>query len=477
MIGEFSLAQVATELGLQPALSQPALSQETLAQAALASCVFSAVSTDSRDVGAGTLFVALEGARFDGNDFVAEVLAAGAVGAITSRGFSAALGVTLQVPDTLAALAAIARLNRRRSEATLIALTGSQGKTSVKEMLGCILREEANTLVTSGNLNNTIGVPQTLLGLEAEARFAVIEMGANGAGEIAFSVAAAEPQIVLITKASAAHIEGFGSLQGIVEAKGEIIEGLGPEGVAVLNANDANCSQWVARAAPRRVCLFSYGERVGSAAYRCSEGRLLANGSVGFRLFTPQGEVEIETQLLGSHNAENALAAAACALEAGASLSAVKRGLELAKPVPGRLFPSIGRAGCRLLDDTYNASPDSYKAAIEVLMSAEGQPVLVAGGMRELGAETEEAHSEVGRYAAERGVPLLLAVGEECRGLLDAYLAAGGTEAQLFAEHESLAAECVRVADASRVFLVKGSRGARMDKIVAALGAIGAARG
>jgi UDP-N-acetylmuramoyl-tripeptide--D-alanyl-D-alanine ligase len=462
MIGEFTLSELASELGLSVTLS--ALKKDA---------AFSAVTTDSRNMSAGDLYVALKGERFNGDEFVEEALTKGAVAAVTHQSDAQADAQRLVVDDTLSALATLARLNRDRSSAKVIALTGSQGKTSVKEMIGSILKAKAPTLITAENLNNTIGVPLTLLRLEARHEFAVIEMGANGAGEIAVSVAATKPDIALITKASAAHIEGFGSLQGIVLAKGEIIDGLSDKGVAVLNANDPNCQQWVKRAGQRQVRLFSYGNKVPEADYRCSATRLLAGGSVAFTLYTPQGEIDAEIQLLGSHNAENALSAAACALEAGASLDDVRIGLKQATPVPGRLFPSIGREGCRLLDDTYNANPDSFHAAIDVLMAAEGEKVMVAGEMRELGDETESSHREVGEYAARHGVPLLLALGSDCAAMVEAYLEAGGLRAKHYSDREALEKDCVDLANSETVFLVKGSRGARMETVVAALSAAG----
>ena len=458
MIGEFTLSELASELGLSVTLSVP-----------IKDATFSTVTTDSRKMSAGDLYVALKGERFNGDEFVEEAFTKGAVAAVTHLSDVKADAQRLVVGDTLVALATLARLNRGRSWAKVIALTGSQGKTSVKEIIGSILKAKAQTLITAENLNNTIGVPLTLLRLEARHEFAVIEMGANGAGEIAFSVAAAEPDIALITKASAAHIEGFGSLQGIVMAKGEIIDGLSDKGVAVLNANDPNCQQWVKRAGQRQVRLFSYGNKVPEADYRCSPARLLAGGSVAFTLYTPQGEIDAEIQLLGSHNAENALSAAACALEAGASLDDVRVGLKQATPVPGRLFPSIGREGCRLLDDTYNANPDSFDAAIDVLMAAEGEKVMVAGEMRELGDETECSHREVGEYAARHGVPLLLALGNDCAAMVEAYLEAGGMRVKHYSDRDALEKDCVDLANSKTIFLVKGSRGARMETVVAAL--------
>jgi UDP-N-acetylmuramoyl-tripeptide--D-alanyl-D-alanine ligase len=224
-----------------------------------ADATFSKVSTDSRSVMPGDLYLALIGKHFNGHNFIDAAMQKGAVAAVVSDAAVTSIPV-LQVSDTHKALGDLANVNRRRSDATVIALTGSQGKTTVKEMVGAILSNRAKTLITSKNLNNTIGVPLTLLRLMDE-QFAVIEMGANGAGEIAFSVAITKPDIVLITKASAAHIEGFGSLQGIVEAKGEIIDGLGDLGIAVLNADDDNVEQWLRRAESKKTVLFSLLEK------------------------------------------------------------------------------------------------------------------------------------------------------------------------------------------------------------------------
>ena len=223
---------------------------------------FSEISTDSRSIVSGDLYLCLIGEHYDGHDFVQAAVDGGAVAVVASKAVESSISA-LQVNDTHMALGALALINRQRSDATIIALTGSQGKTTVKEMAGAILSNRAKTLITSKNLNNTIGVPLTLLQLK-DQKFAVIEMGANGAGEIAFSVGIAQPDIVLITKASAAHIEGFGSLQGIVEAKGEILDGLGGSGVAVLNADDENVGQWQQRASNSKVVLFSLLEKANS---------------------------------------------------------------------------------------------------------------------------------------------------------------------------------------------------------------------
>lgn len=425
---------------------------------------FSSLTTDTRKLVSGCVYLALQGERFDGNDFVRQAQELGASGAIVSR-FADCELPQLRVADTHAALGRIAAENRLRSKARVVALTGSQGKTTVKEMIGAILTEHAPTLVTEANLNNTIGVPLTLLKLADEHEFAVIEMGANGHGEIGFSAGIAKPDVALITNASAAHIEGFGSLDGIVRAKGEIIDALKTGGTMLLNADDANCPVWQQRAGGRKTVLFSQENRPGNAQYFARTIAIDANGRTVFTLVTPQGEKQISMNLLGKHNVTNSIAAAAAAMEVGASLDNIVTGLGKVTPVDGRLFPMKGVRGCRLIDDTYNASPSSFRAAIDVLMCHQGTKYLVAGDMRELGSESESAHRQVGAYAAEAGVDCLLAVGELSRMTAAAF----GEKARYFSSQAELIVECTRLANERTVFLVKGSRGARMDLVVTAL--------
>ena len=306
---------------------------------------FDAVSTDTRRLRAGELFVALSGENFDGNEFVPEAQRRGAAGAVVSRVSGEDLPQLL-VADTGLALARIARMNRERSSARVLAVTGSQGKTTVKEMLRAILSLEGECLATRANLNNTVGVPLTLLQLEARHRFAVIEMGANRAGEIAFSTAAAQPDIALITNAAMAHTEGFGGLQGVVRAKGEIIEGLRPDGTLLLNAADPNVDQWRRRGAAFRLRQFSLHEVPGESDYHAADIALNESGQPAFTLAGPHGRLDIQLQLLGEHNIANSVAAAAAAFEAGAGPDAVRRGLESAEPVSGRLCPLRAAAAC-----------------------------------------------------------------------------------------------------------------------------------
>lgn len=426
--------------------------------------MFSNVSTDTRSLEKGDLYLALVGENFDGNNFVDAAESNGACAALVSRDVDCGIP-TLRVADTHVALAEIAKIVRRRSAASVIALTGSQGKTTVKEMLGAILGNAGDCLATQANLNNTIGVPLTLLKIEERHQYVVIEMGANSAGEIAFSVDATEPDIALITNASPAHIEGFGSLQGIVTAKGEIIDGLKGDGVMVLNADDAYVNEWAARAAGKRVVRFSYHNDSGDAEYFASDVKELGDGSSQFKLHTPQGEQMLRIQFLGRHNVLNAVAATAAAMEAGAGLENVVQGLTNLDPVTGRLSRVPGINGCKLIDDSYNASPGSFFAAIDVLSSLAGEKILVMGDMKELGDETDAAHRSVGDYASQASIDEFWAFGEKSRLAVDAYRGKG----KYFDSKEALIEALKARSQTELTVLVKGSRGAKMDEIVTAL--------
>lgn len=425
---------------------------------------FDAISTDTRNLRAGELFLALTGKNFDGNEFLPEARRRGAVGAVVSR-LSAEDLPQVCVADTGVALARIAGINREGAMAKVIAVTGSQGKTTVKEMLNAILSLEGGCLATSGNLNNTIGVPLTLLQLKAGHRFAVIEMGANRMGEIAFSVAAARPDIALITNASMAHTEGFGDLRGVVQAKGEIIEGLRSGGLLLLNAADPNVEKWRRRGAGRRIREFSLREVPGRSDYHATDIALNGNGQPAFVLTGPHGSTRVRLRLLGEHNIANAVAAAAVALEAGAKPESVRLGLEAVQPVPGRLCPAPGPGGARIIDDSYNAGPGSFRAAIDLLAALPGPRMLIAGDMLELGADAQAMHHETGRYAAGRGIKQLWATGQLCRHMVEGF----GEGGRYFDERQALIKALGGEMAAGGVILVKGSRGARMDEVVKAL--------
>jgi UDP-N-acetylmuramoyl-tripeptide--D-alanyl-D-alanine ligase len=449
LIGNMTLSLLAQELG-----------GELLGE----DVIFSNVSTDTRSLKSGDLYLALAGKNFDGNNFIKEAERAGASSAVLSGQVTSKLPA-LKVTDTHAALAKIANMNRQRSTAKIIAVTGSQGKTTVKEMLNSILNNSADCLATKANLNNTIGVPLTLLNLEQQHEYAVIEMGANGAHEIAFSVAATEPDIGLITNASPAHIEGFGTLQGIVVAKGEIIDGLKSDGVMVLNADDTYVDEWLARAAGKRTARFSFENAAGDAQYFASRVVVRIDGSSSFNLHAPQGEQELSIQFLGNHNVLNAVAASAVAMEAGASLTDVAEGLAKVVPVSGRLSRLSGVSGCHLIDDSYNASPGSFFAAIDVLSKLSGQKILVMGDMKELGTDTDSAHRSIGEYAAVAKLDALWATGKKSKLAIDAYAGKG----RHFESKEELIEALIDITNSDLTVLIKGSRGAKMNEVVTAL--------
>ena len=426
---------------------------------------FSSISTDTRSLKKGDCYIALFGYRFNGNDYLQMAAMSGAVAVICSKAAEIPIP-TLVVEDTQLILSAIAKENRARSMATVIALTGSQGKTSVKEMLGLILNLNGKTLITRANLNNTIGVPLTLIELTENEKFAVVEMGANAQGEIAKSVEVASPNIALITNANSAHLEGFGSYEAIVDAKGEIIDGLDCNGVLVLNANQKSCHRWIERAGSKTVRLFSYGMRNKNADYQCSLAKITRAGGISFDLFCPQGELSITWPLLGEHNVENALAAAACALEGGAELDQVKEGLIKMRPIPGRLYLLKGINACTIIDDTYNASPSSFYAAINVL-AAQGsrsstRTVLVVGDMLELGSAAEMFHAKIGDEARLAGITDLWAIG----AFADSAVRSFGAGGVCYERMDDLVADCVTASQANVMFLAKGSRGSRMERIV-----------
>jgi len=423
---------------------------------------FSAISIDTRTLQAGDLYLAIQGGRFDGNDFVDEARHKGACAAVVSRPIDSDIPQLL-VDDTTVALGQIAMLNRLASKARLVAITGSQGKTTVKEMTGNILGKAGPTLVTRGNLNNAIGVPLTLLELKDEHQFGVIEMGANHAGEIAYSVGLVKPDVAAITNAARAHIEGFGSLEGVAEAKGEIIDGLGSEGVMVLNQDDRFFEIWKKRAGDRRVASFSASN--GSADYVAADVQRAQDGKLTFRLVGEHMNEKVTLALLGRHNISNALAAAALAVEAGASAEHVRKGLESIETVKGRLSPVDNILGGTLIDDSYNASPDSFRAAIDVLADLEGHRILLAGNMAELGSTTQSLHAELGAYAREAGIDELWTIGEDAAYSSRSF----GSGAWHFVDKEEVICRCRETLKPGVTLLVKGSRSAGLDEIIQAL--------
>jgi UDP-N-acetylmuramoyl-tripeptide--D-alanyl-D-alanine ligase len=422
---------------------------------------FSGVTTDSRRVAAGDLFVALAGERFDGNEYVREAAAKGAVAAITSRRVDAGMPLPqVVVADTRAALGRLAAHWRGKFALPVVALTGSNGKTTVKEMLASIMAAfcggRSPVLATQGNLNNDIGMPVTLLGLRDHHRYAVIEMGMNHAGEIDYLTRIARPTVALVNNAHRAHVGLLGSVDAIAKAKGEIYAGLGPAGIAVWNEDDAFASLWKDMNAARRAVTFGFAE---SAHVRGSfEGRLL-------RVVTPMDAFVVQLQVAGDHNARNALAACAAAYALEIPLHAMQAGLAAFTGVPGRLQRRGAPGGGVVIDDTYNANPESMKAAVRVLAAEAGRRVFVMGDMGELGSGARELHAEVGAFARSQGVDALLALGADS----EAAAAAFGEGGRHFFDAQVLLEAARAEAARGATILVKGSRFMKMERVADAL--------
>ncbi|HVC10367.1 MAG TPA: UDP-N-acetylmuramoyl-tripeptide--D-alanyl-D-alanine ligase [Burkholderiales bacterium] len=436
------------------------------AQLAGADVRFGGVSTDSRSLRSGELFVALRGERFDGHAFLDAARQAGAAAAVVDRAFTGAPPLpALVVEDTRSALGRLARHWRARFAPALIAITGSNGKTTTKEMLAAILRQHAGgerVLATAGNLNNEIGLPLTLLRLRAAHRYCAIELGMNHRGEIAYLADIARPTVALVNNAQREHLEFLRTVDEVAAENASVYDGLPPDGVAVVNADDAHAGYFRGRAGAHRVVDFGL-----EAGAQVSGGYALKALSSEIRVRTPQGECAATLAIPGLHNVRTALAAAACAHAAGVGPQAIGAGLSAFRPYTGRLQVRRVAGGATLIDDSYNANPDSVRAAIDVLAAAPGRTALVLGDMGEVGESGPALHAEIGRYARERGVGALLALGAAAREAAQAY-GAGGRH---FGSLEELVAAAREFAAAGGTLLVKGSRFMRMERVVAALGA------
>ncbi len=425
---------------------------------------FTRVSTDSRTLQRGELFVALQGPRFDAHDHLPQALQKGAVGAIVNRDGTPPLPA-LQVADTLLGLGQLAGLWRQASPASVVAVTGSNGKTTVKEMLASILHFQGDVLATRGNLNNAIGLPLTLLELQEQA-YVVTEMGANSAGEIGYLSRIARPDLALILNAGRAHLEGFGSVDGVARAKAEIIQGLPETGLLIYNADDPAAPLWQGLVSGRPTRTF--GVRSRADVWSPQEGMEFRWDERGFSsrfpVTTPRGELEVEYALAGEHNRMNALAAIAAAEELGVAPEAIRVGFERLRPVKGRLQPLAGADGVRLIDDTYNANPDSVAAAIGVLAAVPGRRFLVLGELAEMGQAAQRFYQEIGELARGAGIQHLYAVGEAGRAATR--FQTGGRS---FEQQGHLIESLQQELEAGDLVLVKGSRGAGMERVVSAL--------
>ncbi len=428
---------------------------------------FSSVSTDTRTLQHGALFVALRGARFDGHDFVRQALENGASAALVDSQFQPqAAGIAddaglLIVADTRLGLGQLAAAWRKRFDIPLIAVTGSNGKTTVKEMLAAILATAAGdaqaVLATQGNLNNDIGMPLMLLRLRARHRFAVIEMGMNHLGEIDYLTHLATPTVALVNNAQTAHVGELGSVENIARAKGEIFAGLRPGGIAVINADDAFAPLWRELNAGRAVIDFGL-EHSAQVTGRYE----LLPASARLEIQLPQQTVQTHLQVPGLHNVRNALAASAAALAVHIEPQVIAQGLAAFKGVKGRLQSKVVLHGATLIDDSYNANPGSVRAAIEVLAQAPGEKILVLGDMGELGAEGAQLHAEIGRYAQEKGIDALFCLGDLSRHAAQAF----GAGAQHFERIQELLADLENRLSPTTTVLVKGSRFMEMERVV-----------
>jgi UDP-N-acetylmuramoyl-tripeptide--D-alanyl-D-alanine ligase len=424
-----------------------------------ADVTFRGISIDSRTLSEGNLFVALKGPNFDGHDYIEQARQCGAVAAAVSRRSSSPIPL-LEVEDTHTALAELATHWRSRFNIPLIAVTGSNGKTSVKEMLASILRGCGETLVTRGNLNNDIGVPLTLFRLAAEHEYAVLELGANHPGEIAYLTDIARPTVGLVNNAGPAHLEGFGDLSGVAKAKGELFERLALDAVCIINADDAFAGLWTSMASPRRIISFG----LSAAAEVTANWSGDISGS-DVELMTPAGTASLRLALPGRHNVMNALAATAAGLALDIALEDIVSGLAAVRPVGGRWQARPGIHGAQLIDDTYNANPASLQVALDLLSETDAETWLVLGDMGELGEEGKQLHRKVGKSARQARIRQLFALGKLAEEAAEAF----GEGAETFADMEALIARLKELVRTGVIVLVKGSRAMRMERVLEAL--------
>ena len=419
-----------------------------------------AVSTDTRTIQKGSLYVPLKGERFDGHDFAGSAFDSGAQAMLVERELSTELP-QIKVNDTLRALADIAAWHRDQFTGHVVAVTGSAGKTTVKQLMGSVLNQRYKTLITQGNLNNHIGAPLTLLSLQPEHEAAMIELGASGVGEIAYTANLTRPDVGILTNVVPAHLEGFGSVDNIALTKGELIDSVAPSGAMILNADDRYFSQWQARAASLKIISFGFSTEADITATDMHES-LMGNK---FTLKLPQESVQVSLSLSGLHNVRNALAVAAAATHLGFSAAEIKAGLEQAAAVAGRLEHCEGREGQVIFNDAYNANPESFCAAIDVLKLAEGRRILVMGDMGELGDAAEEMHARVGAYAKEQNIECLVATGPLSKSAVETF----GDSGHWFESRHAVTEYLTKTTKNGDTLLVKGSRSAGMDLVVRSL--------
>ncbi len=417
---------------------------------------------DSRKISAGDFFVALKGENHDGHDYIAGAIAQGAKVVLANRGpqNDKEKAITfLQVPDTIEALGKLAAVWRTLYPVPMVGITGSCGKTTVKGMTESICAQQGKVLATKGNFNNHIGLPLTLLRLDASYDFAVIEMGANHAGEIAYLGKIAKPTISLITNVLPAHLQGFKTVAGVAKAKGEIYEILPPDGIAIINAEEAFVDYWHTIIGERKIITYGLNGMVHASAIE------LHPFYVSFTLHLPAQHQRVKINIPGQHTVMNALAAASAGFALGFNLEAIVKGLEAFQGVPGRLRSFTGFNQARIIDDSYNANPGSMKAALEVLAQCEGERLFVMGDMGELGEDSITYHAQIGEFAREKKIERLLAVGKLTEHAVKAF----GQGAKMYPSKEALVDELKISLNAQATILIKGSRSAGMEVVTQAL--------
>jgi UDP-N-acetylmuramoyl-tripeptide--D-alanyl-D-alanine ligase len=425
---------------------------------------FDGVSTDSRSIAAGELFVALSGPNFDGGKFVSHAKSKGAAGAVVETPVGEDLS-QIEVENTRLALGQLGAAWRDKQSLTVVGITGSNGKTTVKELVAACLSRVATTLATEGNLNNDIGMPLMMLRIDESHRYAVLEMGANHAGEIGYLVSLAKPDVVCLTNAAAAHLEGFGSIEGVAHAKAEILQVEPRPQVAVLNADDEYYDYWLSLVEDIDVLSFGLGEDADIRADQIETG----SSHTHFTMHLLDAKIELTMPLAGEHNVRNACAAAAVATALDVPAATIKEALEGVDPVAGRIAPLQGLRGATLYDDSYNANPLSVIAAAEFLASLPGESWMVLGDMFELGDDAQRMHADVGGSIREAGIDRLFAHGEMSRLAAENF----GEQAEWYDSLDALVDEVSgQLGDGVNV-LVKGSRGMRMERVVEALRADG----
>lgn len=484
MMASFTLAELANEI------SASMLTNTTDKNSADIRAIN--INTDTRNIQLGDVFLALRGDNFDGHNYLAQAQAKGAMAAIVDKEFAAQLATQqsttdssdslsdnsagqfplLVVEDTLFALGKAGQWNRNKFHGPLISITGSAGKTSVKSMAAHMLQLVGDCWSTPGNFNNHVGAPLTLLGLSTHHKAAVIELGASGPGEIAYTSQFTQPDVAILTNVSGAHLEGFGSIETIMQTKGEIIDSLSADGCAILNADDVYYADWVLRAGARKVLSFGINNFADVMAHNIVCNEL---GCAFDVVYQPDQSTDYPCTipLLGQHNVMNALSVIAAGLALGLELNAIIEQLKTLPSVAGRLQWVDGEGGIRIINDSYNASPASVKAAIDVLSLWQEKAWLVLGDMAELGDDSAAIHTEMGEYAQQQGIANFVATGRECRHAIAAFNQASGSDArqnaQWFEQQDSLLNHINTNKQPGQIFLVKGSRSAAMDNIVSAL--------